>query len=90
MTITLGHKGALLYNGKEFHTSPVLSQKVVDRIGAGDAYLSVSAPALFLGLPLEIGGFLGNAAGAIACTSVANTETVDAARLLRSVETLLK
>lgn len=90
VTVTLGHKGAFLYDGQRFHASPVLSQKIVDRIGAGDAYLSVSTPCVALGLPLEVVGFLGNAAGAIACTIVANNETVDAKRLLRSVETLLK
>lgn len=90
LSVTLGPRGALVSDGESHHVIPVLSQKIVDRIGAGDAYLSVTTPLVYAGLPLDLVGFLGNVAGAIACTIVANRQTIDREMLLRSVRALLK
>lgn len=93
ISLTLASRGALMYDARSdaHHTIPVFSQQVVDRIGAGDAYLAVTAPAVFFGdVPPDLVGFLGNIAGAIACTIVANRETIDREKLLRSVQTVLK
>ena len=93
MSLTLASRGALVHDAFKDtnYTIPVFSQNVVDRIGAGDSYLAITSPAIFLGdVPLDLVGFLGNVAGAIACTIVANKETVDKATLLRYVGTLLK
>jgi sugar/nucleoside kinase (ribokinase family) len=62
----------------------------VDRIGAGDAFLSVSSLLAVQGAPLEMVGFAGNAAGALAVASVANRESIDRVAFARQVESLLK
>jgi sugar/nucleoside kinase (ribokinase family) len=64
--------------------------KVVDRIGAGDAFLSVSALVAVQNAPLEVVGLAGNAAGALAVASVANRDPIDRVALTRQIESLLK
>ena len=67
ISITQGHKGCIAYAEDEgFHHVPVLSREIVDRIGAGDAYLSVTAPCAAAGYPADVIGFIGNAVGALA------------------------
>ena len=69
---------------------PAVAGKVVDRIGAGDAFLSVSALLAVQNAPLEVVGFVGNAAGALAVASVANRDPIDRVALTRQIESLLK
>jgi sugar/nucleoside kinase (ribokinase family) len=69
---------------------PAVAGKVVDRIGAGDAFLSVSTLLAAQRAPLEVVGFAGNAAGALAVATVANREPIDRVAYLRQIESLLK
>ena len=68
----------------------VLSGKVVDRIGAGDAFLSVSSLLAVQGAPLDVVGFAGNAAGALAVATVANRDAIDRIAYCKQIESLLK
>ena len=53
ISITRGHLGALVYDAEEgFSEVPVFSSNVVDRVGAGDAYLSFTAPLVCSGAPM--------------------------------------
>lgn len=88
--ITLGHEGCLSYDNKKSHQVPVLSTKVLDRMGAGDAFLSITAPLAKAGMPPDALGFIGNAVGAVAVTIVGNKESVEPAPLFKSIETMLK
>lgn len=90
VSITLGPFGTLVYDGTSFVKIPILSTDIVDRIGAGDAYFALSSLGTYLGLPLEITGFLGGIAAALSCTIFANKETIDRPVLWRSLQTLLK
>jgi ketopantoate reductase len=56
---------------------PAVAGKVVDRIGAGDAFLSVSSLLAVQGAPLDVVGLAGNAAGALAVATVANRDAID-------------
>jgi len=69
---------------------PAVAGRVVDRIGAGDAFLSVSSLLAVQGAPLEVVGFAGNAAGALAVAGVANRDAIDRVAFSRQVESLLK
>jgi sugar/nucleoside kinase (ribokinase family) len=62
----------------------------VDRLGAGDAFFAVTAPCVALGTPLEVAGFIGNAAGAQAVATVGNRKPIEAVPLFRYIECLLK
>ena len=62
--ITQGHRGSTAYGPEEgFSRAPVFSREIVDRMGAGDAFLSVTAPCAAAGVPAEV---LGNPVGLIA------------------------
>jgi len=68
----------------------VFSRKVVDRVGAGDAYLSVTAPCAARGLPTDLVAFVGNAAGALAVAIVGNKSPVERVPLFKFITALLK
>ena len=91
ITITRGHRGSLIYSKKNGFTSvPIFSKEVVDRVGAGDAYLSVTSLAVARKLPDEEIGFIGNAVGALAVLIVGNRSPVEPLTLFRFTNTLLK
>ncbi|MBF0470580.1 MAG: adenylyltransferase/cytidyltransferase family protein [Gammaproteobacteria bacterium] len=91
LTVTRGTRG-VLFNRKEGgnHTVPALSTSVVDRIGAGDAFLSLAALALAGGLPDRLCSFIGSAAAALEVQTVCNREPVGAVALYKYIGTLLK
>jgi sugar/nucleoside kinase (ribokinase family) len=64
---------------------PAFSTDVVDRMGAGDAYLSVTAPCVAAGMPMDMVGFIGGLAGALAVRIVGNRSSIDR----RAVEELV-
>jgi rfaE bifunctional protein nucleotidyltransferase chain/domain len=91
VTVTRGHNGSLDYTVKDgFAETPVFSKEVVDRIGAGDAYLAVTSPCVAAGYPPELVGFIGNAVGALAVRIVCNREPVSPIALYKFISALLK
>ena len=89
--ITRGHKGSLAYSKKEGFTGiPVFSKEVVDRIGAGDAYFSVTSPCAFKNTPMEAVGFIGNAVGAMKVLIVGNRSSVEPVSLFKYITSILK
>lgn len=89
MAITRGHLGSLTYS-EEFCHIPTFATKVVDRVGAGDAYLSITAPCVAMNYPMDMVGFIGNAVGALKVQIVANKESVEPIPLFKFITTLLK
>ncbi|PIR20615.1 MAG: cytidyltransferase [Deltaproteobacteria bacterium CG11_big_fil_rev_8_21_14_0_20_47_16] len=91
VTITRGHNGALTYRtGDHFHETPIFSTRIVDRTGAGDAFLSVTAPCVAAEFPMELIGFIGNAVGAMAVQIVCNRSPVKRELLFKFIQGLLK
>ena len=89
--ITRGHRGSLAYSRKEgFVEVPVFSKEVVDRIGAGDAYFSITSPCVCKNKNIGVAGFIGNAAGAIKVLIVGNRSSVEPVPLFKYITTLLK
>ena len=62
--VTMGTQGAVGFDGA-FERSKALTNKVIDTMGAGDAFLSVVAPFAAAGLGMKDLLRIGNAAGAI-------------------------
>ena len=88
--VTRGASGSLGYAPEHgFFSTPVLSQKVVDRVGAGDALFAIAAPVVAIGLPMDMVGFLGGIAGAIAVTVVGNKTTLSYKDVARTVKAML-
>jgi sugar/nucleoside kinase (ribokinase family) len=91
ITVTRGHNGSLGYEeGKGFSETPVFSREIIDRIGAGDAYLAITSPCVVAGYPMDTVGFLGNAVGALAVRIVCNRESVEPIPLFKFIKALLK
>ena len=91
LVVTRGHLGSLVCgeDGSRWEI-PAFSREVVDRVGAGDAYFSLTAPCVAVGMPLDVVGFLGNAVGALAVKIVGNRTPVEPAALAAFVRALLK
>ncbi len=89
--VTRGHKGSLTYSKEDgFKAIPIFSKEVVDRIGAGDAYFSVTAPCVLRDTPMDVVGFIGNAVGAMKVLIVGNRSSVEPVPLYKYITTLLK
>jgi len=91
VSITRGHHGSMTYEEQEgFCAVPVLSREIVDRIGAGDAYLAITAPCAAAGYPVDLVGFIGNAVGALAVRIIGNRTPVEPVPLFKFITALLK
>lgn len=91
VTITRGHHGCIVYCKNDgFVRIPALTNNVVDTVGAGDAFLSISSPCMAMGFPIEQAGLIGNAAGALKVGIVGNRNSVEKSPLLKFITTLLK
>src|SRR3989344_496870 len=91
VTVTHGHHGSVVYaKGKGFFQTPIFSKEIVDRVGAGDAFLAVTAPCAAKGFPPELIGFIGNTVGALAVKIVGNRNAVEPIPLFKFITALLK
>jgi cytidyltransferase-like protein len=91
IVITRGDRGCLCYSRDEgFCEIPAFTGRVVDRIGAGDAVLAVTAICAAGGTPMDILGFIGSCVGAMAVSVVGNRDSVESVPLARYIECILK
>jgi rfaE bifunctional protein nucleotidyltransferase chain/domain len=90
--VTLGSEGAILFDRGQntVHKTPVLSTKVLDRVGAGDTFLSLAGLCLGGGLAPEVALFAGSAAAALDVQVVCNREPIIPVNLYKYITTLLK
>jgi rfaE bifunctional protein nucleotidyltransferase chain/domain len=91
MIITCGVQGCLCYSREEnFCETPAFSARVVDRVGAGDAVLAITAPCAAVETPSEVLSFIAGCVGAQAVTTVGNRTAIERVSLARYVECLMK
>lgn len=89
--VTRGRKGCLvLSRDGQLVEVPAFAQRVVDRIGAGDAFLSITALCSRMGVPGELLGFLGNVTGSLAVEIIGNQKSVDKKSVEKMVVSMLK
>ena len=89
--VTKGSSGIELYDAKQnICKSPALAPYIKDRVGAGDAVLSITAPLAYLNAPVEIIGFFGNLVGAWAVTFVGNEQSLNKGNLIRQITSILQ
>jgi rfaE bifunctional protein nucleotidyltransferase chain/domain len=89
--MTRGKYGTVFHTAPdEFVRVPAFATRVVDRVGAGDAVLSVTSLCVAGGAPAEVVAFVGNVVGAEAVTIMGNSRAVERIPLYRHVECLLK
>jgi bifunctional ADP-heptose synthase (sugar kinase/adenylyltransferase) len=90
MSVTRAQQGVLMSgpDGTAWEV-PALTRDVVDRMGAGDAYLALSSPCAAAGLPLDVVALMGSAAGGLAVRIVGNRSSVEPAAVERLLAELL-
>ena len=88
---TRASQGSLSYSKSEgFHETPAFSYRVIDVIGAGDAFFAFVAPCFAAGMPQDLVSFVGNAVGSLAVQIVCNREPVKFVDLIKFITRLLK
>lgn len=91
IVITTGHKGSSTYSKNEgFYEIPVFSEEFIDRTGAGDAYFSITSLCAIKEYPIDLLGFVGNAAGALAVKIIGNKKSIEPEALFKLITTLLR
>lgn len=92
VAVTRGVNGAMMIevNNQAIHKIPALSSRVVDRIGAGDAFLALSALLVASGNDPQAAAFVGSVAAAIDVQIVCNREPIDPVKVKKYLTTLLK
>ena len=88
--ITQGIKGCLYYSDNKLVRIPAFSESVLDTMGAGDAFLSITAPLVAMKVPMEVVGLVGNAVGALKVRIVGNKEPIDKVVLYKYINSLMK
>ncbi|MBK34471.1 MAG: cytidyltransferase [Gemmatimonadetes bacterium] len=90
-TVTRGREGSLHHTrGEQFVRVPAFASQVVDRVGAGDAFLAVSTILLEQSAPWEVVGLVGNVAGARVVSELGNRHSLDRVSTSKHVISLLK
>jgi rfaE bifunctional protein nucleotidyltransferase chain/domain len=91
LIITQGRGGCVTYEqGSASHTIPAFARRVVDTIGAGDAFFVVTAPLVAAGGSMHQIGFIGNVVGALKVQIIGHRRPVDKPSLIKSITGLLK
>ncbi len=89
--VTRGEFGCMAYDkGRPLHSIPAFTRTIVDSVGAGDAFLSVTSPLASTGASLDLVGFIGNAAGALKVGIVGHRASVEKVPLIKYITHLLK
>ena len=91
IAVTRGKLGILTYSDQGgLHSTPALTVQVVDRMGAGDAVLSIASLLVKKGYPMDLVGFVGNAAGGFAAATLGHETSLTPIELQKYLVTLLK
>jgi rfaE bifunctional protein kinase chain/domain/rfaE bifunctional protein nucleotidyltransferase chain/domain len=89
--VTLGRRGAAVCDHQGgFVAVPSFAQNVVDRVGAGDAFFSITALTAVQGVPHEVLAFTGNTVGALAVGILGNKKPIDKLSLQKYITSLMK
>jgi rfaE bifunctional protein nucleotidyltransferase chain/domain len=91
LIITRGKNGAILFReGLRPVFCPAFAAQSIDKVGAGDAMLSIAALAIKKNLEPELVLFLGSIAAAISVKSVGNKASININELDRIIQYMLK
>ena len=90
--VTQGSSGATFYSKKinKFYFSPAFSSKVIDKVGAGDAMLAISAMCLKENLDTNLLLLFGSLAASQVVETIGNSKIVNKIEILKSINYILK
>ena len=91
-TITKGREGCIVFdtNRNAPNEIPAMTKRVVDTVGAGDAFFVVTSAMLRAGATVEQAGFVGNAVGAMKSQLVGHSKSVEKIPVVKYLNSLLK
>ena len=91
LIVTKGKDGSIIYNSQEkkFDYCPALANNDIDKIGAGDAMLSIAALCLNSNLDRNLSLLLGSLAAAQSVESIGNKK-IDKFKILKSLDNFIK
>lgn len=90
IVITQGQSGAVLITKKKNILAPAFSDKLVDKIGAGDTLLVLLSICLKAGFEDEVAIFVASVAAGMSTAGFANSQTIDKNELLNKIKYYLK
>ncbi|HWQ93541.1 MAG TPA: PfkB family carbohydrate kinase [Clostridia bacterium] len=91
LLVTRGASGCLVHHHQQgLFEIPAFAIRVVDRVGAGDAVLGLTAPCAALDIAPEVLGFIANVVGAEACTIMGHRSFIEPTSLFRHITSLMK
>ncbi|MDP6389506.1 MAG: PfkB family carbohydrate kinase [Alphaproteobacteria bacterium] len=91
IAVTLSGRGSLCWSRDDGVTHvPAFAHTPVDTIGAGDAFLAVTAPLYAIGGGAKEVGFIGNVVGGIKTGVVGHRQAVDKGAVKNAIVSLLK
>jgi rfaE bifunctional protein kinase chain/domain/rfaE bifunctional protein nucleotidyltransferase chain/domain len=91
IVITNGRNGSYSYKmGEGTYEIPTFTTTIKDRVGAGDAVLSVTSLCVAQNAPAEIVGFIGNVVGSEAVNIMGNRSFIEKIPLMKHITHLMK
>ena len=92
LVVTRGVDGAILYNSinKKFYYSDAFTKNTIDKIGAGDAMLSLISMFLKTNSSNDLALLAGSLAASQSTQTLANKKVVNKIDLIKSLEHILK
>ena len=91
IVITNGRSGSYAYRkGEGIFEVPTFTTTIKDRVGAGDAVLSVTSLCVAQGAPAEVVGFIGNVVGSEAVNIMGNRSFIEKIPLMKHITHLMK
>jgi rfaE bifunctional protein nucleotidyltransferase chain/domain len=91
LILTHGRNGCVTYDkAKGVRSVPAFTTRILDTMGAGDAFLAVTAPLAAVAEDMEMVGFVGNVVGSIKVGIVGHRQAVDKVSVFKYIRTLLK
>lgn len=82
MVVTLGNRGAIGWDGEAFHECSAYTDRVLDTMGAGDAFFAITAPMAKTGSMPDLLR-IGNAAGALKTQIVGHRKAITKNNLIQ-------
>jgi len=92
LIVTKGSGGAILYNKKnnKFDYCPAFATKITDKVGAGDAMMSIISLALRKKVDPSLSLLIGSLAGAQSVETIGNSISISKKMLLKNLQHLMK
>ena len=89
LLVTRGEHGCIIVGAGGYREAPALTDKTVDRVGAGDAVFAVTACCQAVGMPLDLIAFVASVVGTMAVGIVGNSRYIERDALRTAIQSYL-